>query len=240
MLILLSDTRKKLLWLWIGFTAALIVLLFVQTVAGKFENIETAVWTWAFAHLLPALALLFVAVLLNRNPSKVLFQATFRAVYAGAAAYLLLLLLTLLALPFATQNWSIEEYFARSYTWLMPFQAVLLLAFSFLYFRKEPLFRPNAAIMQEYVAKKAEFARRAGNVSQVQAFDLLISGGGPGAALEYLRSQLKTDANEVLVLQNQYANWQKQRDLDLLPPDALQRELNRMTMAAIDCVEKLP
>jgi len=86
---------------------------------------------------------------------------------------------------------------------------------------------------------KAEFARRAGNVSQVKAFDLLVSDGGPGAALEYLRSQLKTDVNEVLVLENQYANWQKQRDLDLLPPDALQRELNRMTMATIDFVEKL-
>ena len=239
MLVLLSDTRKKLLWLWIGFTAVLIALVFVQTIAGKFEGIETIAWVWAFAHLLPALALLFVAVLMNKNLSKVLFRVTFRAVYAGAAAYLLLLLLTLLALPFATQNWSIEEYFAKSYTWLMPFQAILLLSFSFLYFRKEPLFRPNAAIMQEYVAKKAEFAQRSGNVSQVQAFELLISDGGLGAALEYLRTQLKTDANEVLVLQNQYANWQKQRDLNLLPPDALQRELNRMTMATIDFVEKL-
>lgn len=240
MLVLLSDTRKKLFWLWIGFTAALIALVFVQTIAGKFESIETSVWTWAFVQLLPALVLLFAAVILNKNPSKVLLRATFRAVYAGALAYLLLLLLTLLALPFATLNWSIEEYFAKSYTWLLPFQAILLLAFSFLYFRKEPLFRPNAAIMQEYVAKKAEFAQRSGNVSQVQAFDLLISDGGVGAALELLREQLKTDTNEVLVLQNQYANWQKQRDLNLMPPDALQRELNRLTMATIDYVEKLP
>lgn len=240
MLILLSDTRKKLLWLWIGFTAVLIALVFVQTIAGKFDGIEATAWVWAFAHILPSLGLLFVAVLMNKNPSKVLVRATFRAVYAGTLAYLLLLTFTLLALPFATLNWSIEEYFAKSYTWLMPFQAILLLSFSFLYFRKEPLFRPNAAIMQEYVAKKAEFAQRSGHVSQVQAFGLLISDGGLGAVFEHLRERLKTDTNEVLVLQGQYANWQKQRDLNLLPPDALQRELNRMTMAVIDYVEKLP
>lgn len=239
MLVLLTDTRKKLLWLWLGFTAALVLLVFVQTLTGKLEDIEGTAWGWVFAHLLPGLLLLFAAVLLNKNPSKVLMQATFRAVYAGALAYLLLVVLTLFVIPVATANWSIEEYLAKSYLWLLPFQAVLLLAFAALYFRKEPFFRPNANIMQQYVSKKAEFAQRASNVAQVQAFGLLISDGGLGAVLEHLRSHLKTDTNDIAVLQGQHTEWAKQRDLNLLPPDALQRELNRLTMAAVGYVEKL-
>ncbi len=239
MLILLADTRKKLLWLWLGFTAVLVLLIFVQTLTGKFEAIEGTAWAWVFANLLPALLLLFAAVLLNKNPSKVLLRATFRAVYFGALTYLLLLALTLFVLPVATANWSIEEYLTKSYTWLLPFQAILLLAFAALYFRKEPLFRPNAAIMQQYVSKKAEFAQRMGHVSQVQAFELLIGDGGLGATLEHLRSHLKTEENAIILLQNQHAEWAKQRDLNLLPPDVLQRELNRRTMAAVGFVEKL-
>jgi hypothetical protein len=239
MLILLADTRKKLLWLWLGFTTLLVLLVFVQTLAGKFESIETKAWSWFFVQILPGLALLLSAVLLNKNPSKVLMRVTFWTVYGATLAYLLLLTLTFLALPVATVNWSIEEYLAKSYTWLLPFQIGLLLAFTQMYFRKAPVFRPNVAILQQYVAKKTEFAQRTGNVSQVQALELLISDGGLGAALEYLRSHEKADKNAIIMLQSQHAEWTKQRDLNLLPPDALQRDLNRMTMAAIGCMEKI-
>ncbi|HRI59565.1 MAG TPA: hypothetical protein PK228_07570, partial [Saprospiraceae bacterium] len=191
MLILLADTRKKLLWLWLGFTAVLVLLIFVQTLTGKFEDIEGQAWAWVFVNLLPGLSLLFAAVLLNKNPSKVLLRATFRAVYFGALAYLLLLTVTLFALPVATANWSIEEYLAKTYIWLLPFQAVLLISFTMMYFRKEPLFRPSAAIIQQYVSVKAEYARRVGNASQMRAFDLLVADGGLGPTLEYLRTYLK-------------------------------------------------
>jgi len=239
MLILLTDTRKKLLWLWLGFSLGLVLLAFVQTLNGKFELVETQAWSWLFIQLLPGLVLLFAAVLLNKNPSKVLMRATFRAVYAGTLVYLLLIALTFLALPMAVANWSIEGYLTKSHTWLLPIQTILLIAFYIMYFRKEPLFRPNAAIMQEYVSKKAEFAQRTGNVARAQVFELLVSDGGLGAALDYLRDHEKTDTAAVVLLQSQYVEWTKQRDLNLLPPDALQRELNRMTMATIGFSEKL-
>jgi len=239
MLILLADTRKKLLWLWLGFSVALILMAFVQTLSGKFELVEMQAWTWLFAQLLPGMLLLFAAVLLNKNPSKVLMQATFRAVYAGTLVYLLLVALTFFALPMAVANMSIEDYLTKSYTWLLPVQAGLLLAFTVMYFRKEPLFRPNATIMQQYVSKKAEFAQRSGNIARVQAFELLASDGGLNVMLDYLRDHEKTDTNAVVLLQSQYAEWTKQRDLNLLPPDALQRELNRLTMAAVGFAEKI-
>jgi hypothetical protein len=239
MLILLADTRKKLLWLWLIFSIITILLVLVQTIAGKFEEMLGTTWLWVFVNLLPSLLLLFVAVLLNKNPSKVLLINTFRAVYGSAWAYLLLLLLTLLALPFATANYSIEAYLKDAYLWLLPFQIILLIVFCLLYFRKETLFRPNAAIMQEYVSKKAEFAQRTGNDNQINAFNALINDDDLSDVLTILRTHLTDDKNSIILLQGQYAHWQEQRDLNLTPPDDLQRELNRLTMAIINYIEEL-
>jgi hypothetical protein len=238
MFVLLADTRKKLLWLWLIFTAIIILLFLIQTISGKFEDILGTAWLWVFVNLLPSLLLLFVAVLLNKNPSKVLLVNTFRAVYISASAYLLLLLVTLLALPFATINNSIEGYLKDAYLWLMPFQLILITVFSLLYFRKENLLRPNAAIMQEYVSKKAEFAKRTGNNNQIDAFNALIN-NALDAVLMLLKDNLKDNKNDIIVLQSQYTNWQKERDLNLTPPDDLQRELNRLTMAIVNYIEEL-
>jgi CRISPR/Cas system-associated endoribonuclease Cas2 len=239
MLVLLADTRKKLLWLWLAFTAAISILFLIQTISGKLEDIESTAWLWLFINILPCLVLLFVAVLWNKNASKVLLVSTFRAVYASAWAYLLLLLATLLALPFATVNSSIEDYLKDAYLWLIPFQVILMVVFSLLYFRKETLLRPNAAIMQEYVSKKAEFAKRAGNDSQNTAFNALINNADLTEVLTHLRTHLADNKNDIIVLQSQYVNWQKERDLNLSPPDVLQRELNRLTMAVVNYIEDL-
>ncbi len=239
MLVLLADTRKKLLWLWLAFTAIIILLVLIQSITGKFEDIIGTAWLWVFAHLLPSLVLLFVAVLLNKNPSKVLLTNTFRAVYWGALAYLLLLLVTLLAMPFATMNNSIEGYLQDAYLWLVPFQLILLVVFGLLYFRKETLLRPNAAIMKEYVNKKAEFAQRTGHDKQIEAFHALVNDDDFSDVLMVLRIHLKDAKNDIVVLQGQYVNWQKARDLNLTAPDDLQRELNRLTMAIVDYIEEL-
>ena len=239
MLILLADTRKKLLWLWIGATAVLVLLVLVQTLNGIYEDIEGAAWSWVFVHLIPALLLLFIALLLNKNPSKVLPHATFQALYLGSLAYLLLMLISLLALPLAMRSQSIESYLSLTYYWLLPFQGLLLIAFAMLYFRKETFFRPSAAIMKDYVSKKEEFARRRGSLLQIQSFDLLIQEDGLSKTLVFLSNNDKNNLNDLILLQNQYANWKKQRDLNLIAPGDLQRELNRMTLATIDFIENL-
>jgi hypothetical protein len=238
MLVLLADTRKKLLWLWLIFTAIIILLFLIQSITGKFEDIISTTWLWVFVNLLPSLLVLFVAVLLNKNPSKVLLVNTFRAVYASAWAYLLLLLVTLLALPFATVNNSIEGYLNQAYLWLIPFQLILIALFILLYFRKENLLRPNAAIMQEYVNKKAEFAKRTGNNNQINAFNALIN-NDLNAVLILLKNNLKDNKNEIIILQSQYANWQEKRDLNLIQPADLQIELNVLTKAIVNYIEEL-
>jgi hypothetical protein len=239
MLVLLADTRKKLLWLWLGFTSIIMILIILQTLAGKFDLIERMAWLWAFTHLLPILLLLLCAVLLNKNPSKVLYQSTFQAVYYASLGYLILIILTIFALPYATLNWSIEEYLRKSNLWLMPYQAVLLIAFGIMYFKKETIFQPDPDIMLEYVGKKLEFAKRKGNLAQSKAFETLNTEGGMNDVLNLLKSKLTSEANDIILLQSQYTEWQRQRDLNLTPEGDLQRELNRLTLAVINYIEKL-
>lgn len=239
MLILLADTRKKLLWLWLAGAACLGLLMFARTLTGMYEDMETAAWRWYFSHILPILLLLFVAVILNRNPSKVVKRSIFRLLYAGGLSYLLLVLITLLGRPGILRGQSIEDYLRLSYGWLLPFQALLLLLFGLFYFRKDPFFQPNAAILQEYVGKKNEYAHRRGSLLQIQAFDTLIQPDGLGKTLAMLAASAAAPNNDLVLLQSQYANWTKSRDLELAASDQLQRELNRMTLAVIDIIENL-
>jgi hypothetical protein len=239
MLVLLADTRKKFLWLWLGFTAFIVLLIIAQTLTSKFEGIEIKAWVWTFANLLPVLLLLLSAVLLNKNPSKVLFQATFRTIFFASLAYLIVLILTLFAIPYATQQWSIEAYFSKSYLWLMPFQAVLLIAFGILYFKKETLFQPDPDIMLEYVGKKGEFAKRKGNIAQAQAFEGIHTENGMADVLNILQEKLPADNNDIVLLESQFADWKRQRDLNLTSEQDLQRTYNRLTLAVINYIEKL-
>jgi Effector-associated domain 11 len=239
MLVLLADSRKKLLWLWLGFTAVIMLFTLIQTVTGKLEDIVGTTWLWVFINLLPALVLLLVAVLLNKNPSKVVLKTAFHLVFVATCAYLLFVLATQWTIPLATRDRSIEDYLQQSYIWLVPLQLVLIIAFSILYFRKTPLFMPNEKILLEIVNKKAEYAKRTSNVKQQQAFDMLIAGDKMNDLFSFLRTHVTTDTNDVIVLQGQYNEWTRQRDLNLATPEELKIALNKLTLASINYVEKL-
>ena len=239
MLTLLADTRKKLLWLWISFTAIIILFVLVHTLTNKLEHIVGSTWLWAFINLLPALVVLLIGVLMNKNPSKVVLKTAFQFVYIASLAYLLFVLGTQFAIPMAAINMSIEDYLKQSYIWLIPFQAILIIAFSILYFRKMLFFKPNEKILLELVNKKAEYAQRKGITSQEQAYEMLLADDKMNDLFEHLKAHLKTDKNDVLLIQSQYNEWQRQRDLNLLSSEELQRELNRITLASINYIEKL-
>jgi Effector-associated domain 11 len=239
MLILLADTRKKLLWLWISFTAIITLFVLIQTLTGKLEGIVSSTWLWAFINLLPALVVLLIGVLLNKNPSKVVLKTAFQFIYIASLAYLLFVLGTQFAIPMAAINQSIEDYLKQSYIWLIPFQVILILAFSIIYFRKMPFFKPNEKILLELVNKKAEYAQRKGITSQEQAYEMLLADDKMNDLFEYLKTHAKTGKNDILLIQSQYNEWQRQRDLNLLLSEELQRELNRITLASINYIEKL-
>lgn len=213
------------------------LLMFVRTLTGMFEGIAINAWSWYFLHTLPSLVLLIVAVAWNRNPSKVIRTSVFYTIYACAVCYLLLFLATMFGRPDTSAGQSLEDYLALSNVWLLPFQIVLIFLFGLFYFRKEIAYTPNAAIMTEYIGKKASYMQRNGSLLQVQSLDLLIEPDGLGKALTLLAGQSRD--NHLILLQGQYANWSKSRDLDTVDPGILQRELNRMTLSVIDFIENL-
>ena len=243
MWILLADTRKKLLWLWVGFTAVIIALFLFMTLQNTFEGVIMTAWTWAFVSLLPMLSLLFMGVIQNPQPSKVIKKSAFRLVYYGALGYLLLTLATLLGLQAwldAHTEGGIGDYFKQSYLWLLPFQILLLVGAWFLYFQKTKLLQPNEKILLAYAQKKAEYAQRFGNLVQQEAFDLLIQNKMP-ALFELVTKQLigKDEQNDVLLLQSNYSRIKETNDFDTEDPAVLQRELNRISLALIDFIEQL-
>lgn len=241
--ILLADTRKKLLWLWLIFTAIILVFFLFMTVVNTFEGVEIAAWLWAFISLFPMLAFLFIGVAQNPNPSKVIKKTTFFVIFWGALVYLLFLLSVFLGLQAwldAHTEGSISDYFNKSYWVLLPFQILLLWGVWILYFEKTKLIQPNEKILLGYAQKKAEYAKRFGSLTQQDAFDLLLKNKMP-ALFELLRLQLKSKAeqNDVILLENTYNRIKQTHDLDTEDPAVLQRELNRISKGLIDIIETI-
>jgi hypothetical protein len=241
--ILLADTRKKLLWLWLVFTAIIIGLVLFMTLVDKFDMATFAAWIWALSSILPMLTLLVYGVVMNPQPSKVIKKATFQLVFYGALGYLLLTLATLLGL----QAWlgshtegGIADYFRQSYLWLVPFQLLLLVGAWILYFQKTKLFQPNEKILLEYAQKKADYAQRFGSLPQKQAFDLLLKNDYP-SVFDHLKKNLidRDDQNITIVLQGQYTGITEKSGFDTVEPAEAQREINRITLALVDVFEKL-
>jgi hypothetical protein len=189
------------------------------------------------------LAVLFMGVTMNPQPSKVIRKATFQLVFYGALGYLLLTLATLLGL----QAWlgshtegGIADYFQQSYLWLVPFQLMLLVGAWMLYFQKTKLFQPNEKILLEYAQKKADYAQRFGSLPQKQAFDFLLKNDYP-ALFQHLQKNLTdtNDRNSSIILQGQYTGITEKSGFDTVDPAEAQREINRITLALVDVFEKL-
>lgn len=243
--ILLADTRKKLLWLWLAFTTLILAILFLMTLNGKLVEAEGATWSWASICLLPMLSLLFIGVARNAHPSKAIKKAHFWLIYALAFGYLISTLFTLLGL----QGWlmshteegdGISRYFSETYLWLMPFEILLLIGAGFLYFQKTPLFQPNEKILMGYAQKKAEYAQRFGNKNQLKGFDLLIKNDFE-QLFSFLTDTITDKSEQTLnaTLQSRYSFVKQHKDFNTADPKELQIELNKITMGLIDVIEEL-
>jgi hypothetical protein len=241
--ILLADTRKKLLNVWMIFAAFILGLFLLMTFVGKFEDIEGRSWLWLLTQLLPMLTLLFIGVTLNPQPSKVIKKTYFQTVFYGAIAYLLLVLMTLMGMQLwllSNTEGSILDYFQLSCFWLLPFQAVLLVTVYILYFQNTKLLQANEKILLAYAQKKAEHANRFGSLVQKQAFDHLLK-NDYSSVFDLLEKNLtdKDDRNMSVVIKGQFSELNRQTGFGTLEPAEAQRVLNRITLALIEMIEKV-
>lgn len=241
--VLLSVTRRKCLWVWIVFTAIVVLWTLLQTLTGLLDELAAPVgWLWVALQIFPGLVVLFVSVLYNRYPAKVIPVAAHRALWLGAMSYLLLVVFTLMAEPLAIQgDLGIIGYLEMSYMWLLPFQLVLLGGFVLAFFRKESIFLPNEKILLEVASRNAEKWQVKGDTVRSGCFEKIAAGDIKGG-FETVKMHLSTDDNrqsEVALLQGDFSRLQQNIDLNLVSREEGQRQLNRITMALLNIIEKL-
>lgn len=244
LLVQLKNIRRKLLLLWVVFSIPILLLVFLQTISGKFEGILGAAWGWVAINLLPVLVLLFMGAMQNKHGDKVIQQFIFRIILLFSIIYLLLLLITQLSLSAGTGHQSIYAYFMQSYKWLVPFQLILLLVFFSLFYRRQALFQPNEKIIKNHFKEKAKTALDQKNVFRQVAFDKLIAGDFD-ELFEHLKQKAGEDAgdpdklNQSVLLQSQYNDWKKNTEMNLIDTKDAQITLNRISMALVNLIEEL-
>jgi hypothetical protein len=173
----------------------------------------------------------------------VIKKSVFYLVFYGTLGYLLLTLGTFLGM----QAWldghpekGISDYFKQSYLWLLPFQILLLVGAWIIYFQKTKLLQAGEQVLMGYAQKKAEYARRFGNLAQQEAFDLLVANKMP-ALFELIKLLCagKPEHNDIVLLEGQYNRVKEKYNTDTEDPTVLQREMNRISVAVIDMIETI-
>lgn len=240
---LLSETRRACLRAMLIGAALVLLMVFAQTVGGILADIVAQGWTWALLVLLPALLCLWASAMLNRYPAKIIHPNAHQSLVLGTWAYLLFILLTLLAEPFATrETLSIVDYLAQSLWWLLPMQALLVLGYWIVFYRKDLIFKPNEQIILDFAAKKAAEWKDKGHLLREQCFELMAANDLAGVFAKMKETFEKTggdDFKTALLLQGQFSSLSKEREMNMVDPAKAQIELNRIGMAVLNLVEKL-
>jgi len=241
-LTLITKIRKQLLWIWVGFSIPILLLIFVQTIAGKYAEIEAIPWLWAGTNLLPGFILIMVGALRNKNSGKFVKTFIYRIIVVATIAYLVWVLVTMLSMTAGSATQSLATYFQSSYRWLIPFQLLLLGVFVLLFFKEEAMFRPNEKMIKEQAVKDMKQAAAKDNLLQQQAFELLVA-NNYGSLFKNLQKNIgdKNDQQntQLLMLQTQYNNWEKKTSMGLMDGKEAQLTINRITMALIQMIKTL-
>ncbi|MBK6996247.1 MAG: hypothetical protein IPH31_15450 [Lewinellaceae bacterium] len=240
---LLSETRRACLRAGLAGTAAVLLLVFAQTVGGILSGVVAQAWGWVLLVLLPVLLLLWASAMFNRYPAKIIHPTAHQSLVWGSWTYQWLILLTLLAEPFATrEDLSIVGYLAQSLWWLLPMEALLLVGYWLVFYRKDLIFKPNEKIILDFATEKAADSKDKGNLLRQQCFELVAANDLPGVFAKMKETFGKTggdDLKESILLQGQFTALSKEKEMNMVDPGKAQIELNRIAMAVLNLVEKM-
>jgi zinc transporter ZupT len=121
--------KKKLAKLWLVFGSALFVLVFSQSLAGRFDPRIQEAWQWFLPTIMPTFMLIITVFIADgyANPSKAQQQVDrfiFRLAYNFSLGYLLLVLFTLIRASLSASEGPLFEMLRSSNLWLGPAQGV--------------------------------------------------------------------------------------------------------------------
>ena len=233
----LSRTLRSCLLIWIITTVLVMLLVLAQTLTGKLGEAAPTVWLWTALLLLPGQGLLLSGSVLNRHAGKLAPPAPNFLLGALTLLYMLLILLTLF---FMLQNdHGLIAYFQESYWWLAPLKVLLLLAFWLAFWRKEQLFQPDQRVILELAGVRMQAAQAKGDHLRSVLFES-IAAGDLNKAVETFKQSLHPDDRkhaDLALLQGEYVQLIRNRDLNLIAPAEAQRQLNRITVALINLID---
>ena len=234
--VLLNRIRKNLLWLWLGTSIMIFSLVFIQTISGKFVEIEFFVWAWTFIALFPSAVFLLIVIIVNKSNSKVIDQTLPKTLLAIEFIYSILILSTLFYLPIAAREQSIKHYLNLSYYWIIPVQCILLLVIFLVFFRKERDFKPESVFIEKCKLISAELESHSRTDVKKVAIQLLIQ-HDVKRTLKYLSSQSDSPDNVLIMLQTQYNHWERDNILFLESREDLELRLNQIRYAILTHIE---
>lgn len=135
----LSVCRRRLAILWLGGAGVVFVLLFLQSVLGRYgENVAKA-WGWFLPTVMPTLSLIIgvLAIAATRKAAgdKEVDRFFYRLAFGLSAFYLLLVALTLLLQPFLP--FAPLELMQQSNLWLGPLQGLVSAALGIFFVKGE-------------------------------------------------------------------------------------------------------
>lgn len=238
-----GSARRRLFRRWAPLAAAVLALGLLQILLGRFADAEPLALLWLALHLLPASALLYASIWLNRYPEKMISGTALRALMQLCAAYLAALLLTLLLIPIALRlnAWGHIRYLAYSYGWLALLHLPVLAGIYMLFVRKQNKLLPNRDLILQFAENEQTKAlsrqqpRRARCLETISNGDLFLAFSETRAAFQG-RTE---DIGHIAVLENRYRDVTEKLRLQVLDEREGQIALNQITLALINLSENL-
>jgi hypothetical protein len=135
----LSRARSRLAAQWLIGAGIIFLLLILQSVFGKYHDKAQQVWSWALPSLMPTLTLIISVLGANalepQDEGGYVRKSFYRLAMLLSAAYLILILFTILIEPFTT--FDSAQLLNLSNLWLGPFQGFVASAIGLLFFTKK-------------------------------------------------------------------------------------------------------
>lgn len=240
---LLSNTKRKCWNVWLVFTGITVVISLIQTLSGRLNDIEGFSWIWVGLNLIPGFLLVFISYLKDRRTANMVPTAVHNILWMGSLLYLLLLMATLLLEGLATADgWSIYEYRLRSLSWTMPTQGFMVVGYLLIFFRREPIFRPDDTAIEQFAIQQAEkWGKQQEELKRTCS--LLISESKIAEvfpkAKELIERKGIGDLNYLIILESQFKKVENDFMLNLIPYDEYQRMRNRISQALLNLINTL-
>jgi hypothetical protein len=125
----MSQCKVRLAMVWFSGAGLLFMLIFAQTIGGRYDDRVDEVWNWLLPNLMPTLSLITGALIMdfkNQEPEEVLTNKPFlfKLTFWFSIFYLLVMILSILLWPFSTEPDPLA-FLQNSSLWLGPFQGLV-------------------------------------------------------------------------------------------------------------------